>query len=1065
MPVFKEVEKPFEGGRLHRLLWEVNFENFKKKKSKPMKRHLCFIITLLCSLVLVSCQSTRKQTRILYFTTEQDKEEFLKLKSVVAERGWTLVSGGNLAALSDDSLSQISAVVMRVSEINKLTFREIPQLKRYLEAGGGGIVAIRDTVFIGTGWPWLKEWLNAEDLGMPKNVPERVSVLNSKYKQSDLLSLLTYAIGENQRPDFKKALTLPVPDSSRYVEEILIEGLDEPMQMALLPNLDVLLVERKGGVKLYDNASGEVKYIAHLNTFSGIEDGLLGVVLDPDFEKNNWVYFYYAIPGEASVSRLSRFELYGDSLALESEKKVLEVPTQRVYCCHSAGYLAFDQKGLLYLSTGDNTNAEETFGYTPVDERPGRELSDVQASAANTQDLRGKILRIKPLASGGYQIPEGNLFPKDGTKGRPEIYIMGARNPFRYSIDSKNNFLYWGDVGPDTKARATNGELMSFDEINQAREAGFFGWPYFLGNNEVFPKYDYATQALEPGKDPLKPLNLSPHNTGAKELPPAQPAMIWYGKGNSKEFPLVGSGGASAMAGPVFYRDNFKGSPYKLPTYYDGKLFIFEWIRGWVMAVTLDNEGNFQRMEPFLDHLTFDAPVDMQFAKDGSIYMLEYGTNWFAKNTDAKLKRVRYVEGNRMPVAVIDLDKKYGAAPFTVHFSGKRSVDFDEGPLSYSWELDNKRVTGEVLEYTFNKAGTYEAVLTVTNPKGGVGKTSAQVFVGNTPPDVRIETQANKSFYWDNSIFDYKVLVKDKEEEVDSNRVNISFGFIPFGKDAATVLSGNQNLSNIKYLKGKQLISTLDCKSCHSLDQKSVGPTYLQIATRYSSLKEVDRSLAKKIIEGGGGVWGERAMTAHPEVSMHEAEQMVAYILSLAAQKGSLPLEDVLTLQEHKGQGLEGAYLLSASYTDQGANGIEPLLSQDYILLKNPTLQAEEFEEGNVGIATHTTAFLAYATNIQNGGYIKFKGIDLTHVTGMVYQVQLNGSGGEIEARLDGRSGPLISTVVIPSGKATTPVQGWREVQGVINPTVGTHDLYFVFKGSGQNSNLFNLDWIRFQNE
>src|SRR5690606_40198514 len=170
------------------------------------------------------------------------------------------------------------------------------------------------------------------------------------------------------------------PDSSRYTRTILAEGLDEPMEMVILPGNDVLFVERKGGVRLYKAATNEVRAVANVEVFSGIEDGLLGVVADPDYEKNHWLYFYYAVAGEKAVSRLSRMEFRNDSLLRSTETDILEIPTQRIYCCHSAGYLRFDRNGNLYLSTGDNTNAEETEGYTPVDERPGRERSEEHTS-------------------------------------------------------------------------------------------------------------------------------------------------------------------------------------------------------------------------------------------------------------------------------------------------------------------------------------------------------------------------------------------------------------------------------------------------------------------------------------------------------------------------------------------------------------------------------------------------------------------------------------------------------------------------------------------------------------
>lgn len=1029
-----------------------------------MKLNYSYII-LICCFFILGCKSTRKQSTILYFSVHDESERSEKVKKLISKQGWHFKVTADPSSLWDDSLNSISAIVMHISDINNLDHRAIPQLKRYLEAGGGGIIAINDTLLEDKGWPWLQSWLEKDEGAMFDQDQGRLALLSSSFSSGDLAPALKFAIGDNYIPQYKKTTTLSVPDSSRYIQEVLVQGLDEPMQMAILPNMDVLFVERKGGVKLFDHESGETKTVANLNVFSGIEDGLLGVALDPGFEENHWVYFYYAAAGEIAINKLSRFELYNDSLVLGSEKILLEIPTQRIYCCHSAGYLSFDSDGLLYISIGDNTNAEETEGYTPVDERPGRSLADDQATAANTNDFRGKILRIRPLPDGTYSIPEGNLFPQDGSVGKPEIYIMGSRNPYRFSIDWKNNYLYWGDVGPDTKVKASTGELMSFDEINQAREAGFYGWPYFLGNNEIFPMYNYATKVEEEGKNPLTPMNLSPNNTGAKELPPAKSAMIWYGKGNSEKFPLVGNGGATAMAGPVFYSEAYADPSYGLSKYYDGKLFIYEWIRGWVMAVTFDENGNYLRMEPFLEHLTFDAPIDMQFGPDGSLYMLEYGTNWFSKNSNAKLVRIQYVEGNRAPNGVIDVDKEYGASPMEVKISAKNSFDHDRTDnLSYTWEIENNILEGEDIAYTFTKDGTYEIALSVKDNNGGIGTTTKKVFVGNTPPQVNVNSKANQSFYWDNSFLDYDIQVSDNEEEVNLDRINLSFGYIPLGKDAATILTGNQDVSDFNHLKGKQLIASLDCRSCHSIDMESVGPTYQKIAERYSNKAGSLKLLAEKIINGGSGAWGERAMSPHPTISEKEAEEMVGYILSLTDRQLRIPIKDSIKLSEHIGKGNEGAYLLRASYKDQGANGIGELQSHDYILLKSPIIQAEDFDEGNVGISTITTAFLAYITHIQNGKYIKFNQIDLSHVKSLIYNVQLNGSGGDIEVRLDKPDGALISTITIPAGKTDLPTSGWKEMGSEIRSTAGKHDLYFVFKSDRQGYNFFNIDWIKFSN-
>ncbi|MEJ5963586.1 PQQ-dependent sugar dehydrogenase [Pedobacter immunditicola] len=1021
-------------------------------------------LMLFIGLFMISCSPTRKQTHVLYFSSQPENGAPKGLKDFTTQNKGTYTYSRDFSVFSEDSLKGISAILIKVSDVNKLDHRAIPQLKRYLEAGGGGIIAIRDTTLSNRGWPWLQSWLDNQDGAQLEQDKGRLALLSKAYTAEALGEALAYVVGSNKIPDFEKSETLAVPDSSRYTREILAEGLDEPMQMAIFPNKDVLFVGRKGSIQRYENATGITKNIASLNVFTGIEDGLLGVALDPGYEKNNWIYFYYAVAGEKSVNRLSRFELHGDSLVLGNETVILEIPTQRIYCCHSAGYISFDKNGLLYLAIGDNTNAEETEGYTPVDERPGRSLADDQGTAANTNDLRGKILRIKPLPEGGYEVPEGNLFSKDGAVGRPEIYIMGSRNPYRFSIDPKTNYLYFGDVGPDTKVKASTGELMSFDEINQVKEPGFYGWPYFLGNNEIFPKYNYATKKEDPGKDPLKPINISPNNTGAKELPAAKPAMIWYGKGKSAEFPLVGSGGATAAAGPVYNSSAFEKAPFKLSDYYDGKLFIYEWIRGWIMAVTFDEKGNYLRMEPFLEHVKFEAPVDIQFAADGSLYVLEYGTNWFSKNSNAKLVRIQYVEGNRNPKAVIDMEQQYGAAPMKVNLSAKGSQDHDQADqLSYSWEIENQKFEGESLSHTFTKPGTYEVVLNVTDNHGGVGKTSRKVYVGNTPPEVSILTKANSTFYWDNGVLDYDIQVKDKEETVKPERLNVSFGYIPHGKDVATILTSNQEVSSFKYLKGKQMVLSMDCKSCHSLDQASVGPSYLDIAKRYSGKPGSLEKLANKVIQGGSGSWGERAMTAHPALSVQEAQDMTAYILSLSEKNARLPLKSTIKLAAHIGKGNEGVYLLNASYKDQGANGIGELESRNYILLKDPLIQTEDFDKGNVRIATITTEFRSYITNITNGKYMRFNHIDLVGIKSLTYQVQAIGSGGNIEVRLDKIDGPLVSKLTIPSGNPKQVNQAWQKMEASVKATTGKHDLFFVFTGSADHKNYFNVDWIRFQ--
>ncbi|MEX1239135.1 MAG: PQQ-dependent sugar dehydrogenase [Cyclobacteriaceae bacterium] len=1022
---------------------------------------------LLIWILLIACTSKRNEIKILLLADHDAVLLEEKLQELAATSGWRIETVSDPNAFNEDFLKEFSGVVTTFSGLGDLDDRSVTTLKRYLEAGGGGIVAVKDTTHSQNGWPWLAAWNNTQTGKQLQQDNGRVSILSSRFTSGELKSALTHAVGKNALPDYRKATTLAVPEASRYTYRVLTQGMDEPMEMAILPNNHVLIVERKGAVKLYNDSSKQTTTVAQFNVFTGIEDGLLGVALDPGYEKNSWVYFYYAVAGEKSINRLSRMEFRNHSLDMTSEKVLLEIPTQRIYCCHSAGYLAFDANGLLYLSTGDNTNAEETDGYIPIDERPGRGLSDDQATAANSNDLRGKILRIKPEPDGTYSIPDGNLFAKDGSEGRPEVYVMGCRNPYRFSIDKKTNYLYWGDVGPDTNVLASEGTL-SYDEINQAKQPGFYGWPYFLGNNEAFPEYDYATKKEGPKFNPARPINNSPNNTGVKELPPAQPAMIWYGDGTSSRFPMVGKGGQSAMAGPVYYSDLFPSAKYKLPDYYDKKLFIYDWVRRWFRAVTLDDNGNYVRMEPFLDHLTFIAPTDMQFASDGAIYILEYGTNWFTKNSDARLLRIEYAEGNRKPVANIKVDNAYGAVPFEAQFSAMGSIDFDEKDvLQYTWQVEEENIEGDRMVHTFTRPGTYEVSLTVRDNHGEESRSSVVVKAGNAAPQIKIATRANRTFYWDNVSLDYKVRITDKEDEfVDPTRVNISLNFLPQGKDLAVILADPRDAGNVQFVKGKILLEQLDCKACHSIKQESVGPAYIKVAERYSERPGIESYLVEKIIQGGTGNWGERPMSAHPDLSVDDAKEIVHYILSLKDSNQSLPLESTVMLKDHLGKGNEGSYLLMASYTDGGANGVEPLYANAHIALRNPLIQIEDYDDGNVRMGTITTVFLTFATGIHHERFVKFNDLDLTHVKQLKYRVQSQGIGGNIEARLDKMDGKVISILKIPGGQQKDLKNGWKEMNSKLNESVsGSHDVYFVFTNpEGKSGNLFHVDWIYFGN-
>lgn len=84
--------------------------------------------------------------------------------------------------------------------------------------------------------------------------------------------------------------------------------------------------------------------------------------------------------------------------------------------------------------------------------------------------------------------------------------------------------------------------------------------------------------------------------------------------------------------------------------------------------------------------------------------------------------------------------------------------------------------------------------------------------------------------------------------------------------------------------QGEALVQASDCKTCHSKDQKIVGPSHMDVAKKYDFTEANVKMLAQKIITGGSGNWGEVPMTAH-DIPAADAEKMARYVLSLDGEK------------------------------------------------------------------------------------------------------------------------------------------------------------------------------------
>lgn len=186
-----------------------------------------------------------------------------------------------------------------------------------------------------------------------------------------------------------------------------------------------------GEIHVYDPKTKKVTLAGALTVFGNkgggdelvkVEEGLLGIELDPRFERNGWVYLHYTPHSEIDRDkrmadrRVSRFTFDESTgkLDLASEKVLLDWPVQIHSCCHSGGGLAWDSKGNLYIATGDNNSSGFSGGYSGNNPEPnykGVSFADARRTSGNTNNLNGKILRIHPEPDGTYTLPEETCSP------------------------------------------------------------------------------------------------------------------------------------------------------------------------------------------------------------------------------------------------------------------------------------------------------------------------------------------------------------------------------------------------------------------------------------------------------------------------------------------------------------------------------------------------------------------------------------------------------------------------------------------------------------------------------
>lgn len=259
-------------------------------------------------------------------------------------------------------------------------------------------------------------------------------------------------------------LVLSLPASAAtlppgFVETRLAAGLDRPTAMTVAPDGRIFVCEEKGRLRVIKDGALLSKPFVTLKVYAHGERGLLGVVLDPDFETNHYLYVYYTARTPFAHNRLSRFVADGDVARPGSETVLVEFP-KLVTELHNSGTLRFGPDGKLYVSVGEN--------YIPE-------------NAQRMDNPLGKILRFNPDGT----IPTDNPFYNRTTGLSRAIWALGLRNPFSFTFERETGRMFINDVGHRT-----------WEEINEGVAGSNYGWPEVegMGNDPRFrePLFTYA---------------------------------------------------------------------------------------------------------------------------------------------------------------------------------------------------------------------------------------------------------------------------------------------------------------------------------------------------------------------------------------------------------------------------------------------------------------------------------------------------------------------------------------------------------------------------------------------
>jgi glucose/arabinose dehydrogenase/PKD repeat protein len=496
-----------------------------------------------------------------------------------------------------------------------------------------------------------------------------------------------------------------------FVSDAVFDNLPSPMDFAFAPDGRIFVADKNGSVYIIKDGDLLSTPFITLAVNTYWDRGLQSIALDPNFEATGYVYLYYTYENDPAdvtgpkTGRLIRVTANGDVADPESELVLLGTAVgdaDHPSCqdlatgadclpadgvSHVGGGLSFAPDGTLLFATGDAAY----FAYFPI-------VPALESRAQDLDSLAGKLLRINP--ADGTAPADNPFFTGEPTDNRSKVFSYGFRNPFRIALDPATGTWLIGDVGS-----------AYWEEINVAQAGADFGWPCYEGTAEHPDQNTFAScQALY-----------------ASGTPNTHPLYSYAGPG------------AAVVAGAFYHGANY-------PSDLAGGFFFGDWVRNTISFLPADPDTG--QLLPDRAQQLFagaGASVDFKAGPDGDIYYLAWSGSGLGQ-----LRHIRFVEGDRPPVAQASASPGGGLAPLSVQFSSAASSDPDGDEISFAWDFGDGGTSVEanpIHEYSENSA--YQAQLTVSDEEHVTSSTTVTVVVGNQPPVATINAPGPNSAYQD----------------------------------------------------------------------------------------------------------------------------------------------------------------------------------------------------------------------------------------------------------------------------------------------------------------------------